>query len=348
MYFNWQNQQRPILGLSPMADMTDTPFCKIIRKTVLQSVSDSRLIVFREMVSSEAIVRGNEKTMIMTGIDPIERPIVQQIFGANPETMGKSSRIIMEATATTPHPSLEKEGGLIKRLAPDAIDINMGCPVYKMINNFNGAALMKDPGLAAKIVQSVKSAVNVPVSVKIRAGWSSHEECIEFAKVIENAGADMITVHGRTQKQAYSGVANRKVVAQVKANSSIPILYNGDIFTWQNYFQALDDTKCDGALIARGALGNPWIFAQIEQHLADIEVTYPTLEEKIKTVIEHLETHLEHYGESSISTFRKHLGWYFKGVDGFKQYKQAIMTATEKEVIIKALNEFLSKQTNAS
>ncbi|MBU4453226.1 tRNA dihydrouridine synthase DusB [Patescibacteria group bacterium] len=303
-----------------MADMTDTPFCKIIRKTVLQSAPQSRLIVFREMVSSEAIVRGNKKTMIMTGIDPIERPIVQQIFGANPDAMAKAASIIVDEHT------------------PDAIDINMGCPVYKMVSNFNGSALMKDPELASKIVGAVKSAVNVPVSVKMRAGWSSHNECIEFAKIIESAGADMITVHGRTQKQGYSGTANREVVAQVKANASIPILYNGDIFTWQDYFQALEETNCDGALIARGALGNPWIFAQIEQRLMGSKVTEPTLENRINTVLEHLNEHIVHYGDSSIATFRKHLSWYFKGITGFKQYKPALMSATNKEEIISILH----------
>ena len=311
-----------------MADMTDAPFGKIIREVVSEYVKKSRLIIFREMVSSEAIVRGNNKTIEMAQISKSERPVIQQIFGADPEAMAQSAKIIVD------------------KYSPEAIDINMGCPVYKMTTKFNGAALMKDPELATKIVQEVKTAINVPLSVKMRAGWSDHNECIEFAKKIQNAGADLITVHGRTKKQAYSGIANREVVAKVKAELSIPVLYNGDIAIWSDYFTALDETKCDGALIGRGALGNPWIFAQIEQKLSGEDPMEVTLRQRIDTAIKHLDYHLEHYGEERLATFRKHLSWYFKGIAGFKPYKQTIMTATSKELIAQTLEEFYLNSTN--
>lgn len=325
MTFNWKSQIRPILGLSPMADMTDSAFSQIVRNVILDYSKTSRLNIFREMVSSEAIVRANKKTIEMTRIDDIDRPIIQQIFGSDPKVMAKAASIIVD------------------KYSPEGIDINMGCPVYKMVSNFNGAALMKDPKLASEIVKEVKASVNIPLSVKIRAGWSCHDECIEFAKIIEDAGADLITVHGRTQKQAYSGIANRDVVAQVKSSLSIPVLYNGDIFSCDDYFTALEQTKCDGALIARGALGNPWIFAQIEQKLAGIEPMTITLKERINVVLNHLDAHILLHGEKSVPTFRKHLGWYFKGVSGFKTYKPALMKATQRHEIIDVLNDFLSK-----
>ncbi len=324
MAFSWQSQPRPILALSPMADMTDTAFNKTVRRVISNSANNSRLIIFREMISAEAIARENIKTLEMAMIENPERPVVQQIFGSNPNSMAKCAQIIMQ------------------KFAPEAIDINMGCPVYKMVSNFNGAALMKDSALASKIVREVKNAVGVPVSVKMRSGWSSHEECIEFSKIIEDAGADLITVHGRTQKQGYSGVANREVVSRVKSQLKIPVLYNGDIFSAQDYFNALDETHCDGALIARGALGNPWIFLQIEQMLNGNEITKISIADRITTVLFHLDEHIKEHSEQSVPTFRKHLGWYFKGVSGFRTYKQALMSATEKQEITAILNDFLA------
>ncbi|MBT4857403.1 tRNA dihydrouridine synthase DusB [Candidatus Uhrbacteria bacterium] len=326
MKLDWNNIERPILALSPMADMTDSAYCQIVRNVVNGSIPQSRLIVFREMVSSEAVVRGNEKTLGMTEIHPAERPLVQQIFGSNPDVMARAASFIQE------------------NYSPEGIDINMGCPVYKITHNFNGSALMKDPDLAVSIVKAMKKTITVPLSVKMRAGWSDHNECIEFAKIIEDAGADLITVHGRTKKQGYSGLSNREVVAKVKQSVSIPVLYNGDVFTWQDYFEALEQTKCDGVLIARGGLGNPWIFKQIEQKLAGQIPDEVSLEERIKVTIEHLDQHLAQYGQDRLPTFRKHISWYLKGLSGFKPYKQIIMTAKDRDTVVKTLEQFLHDQ----
>jgi tRNA-dihydrouridine synthase B len=300
--------QRPIVALSPMADMTDSTFCRVVK-------SLSSPIVFREMVSSEAVIRGNDKTMGMAEIHHEERPLVQQIFGANPENMAESARII------------ERD------FHPEGFDINMGCPVYKITSNFNGAALMKNPELATNIVKSMKAAISVPLSVKMRAGWSDHEECIDFSKQIEEAGASLITVHGRTKMQGYAGLSNRDVVRRVKEAVSIPVLYNGDVFTWQDYFKALDETGCDGVLIARGALGNPWIFKQIQEKLNGKEPEEVTLEERIRVVRMHLNLHLNQYGDDRLPTFRKHLSWYFKGLPHFKQFRQEMMTAPDEKTL---------------
>lgn len=330
MSFSWHTQPRPILALSPMADMTDVPFGKIIREVVSEYISHSRLILYREMVSSDAIVRGNDKTLEMTEIFDAERPVVQQIFGNDPETMAAAAKKILSEHH------------------PEAIDINMGCPAHKLIGNFHGAALMKDPERAAAIVKAIKDAVDVPVSVKMRAGWSDPQECVAFAKIIEDAGADLIAVHGRTKTQGYSGSANRDVVAKVKQAVSIPVLYNGDINTWQDFFEAIDQTGCDGALIGRGALGNPWIFAQIEQRLAGEEPIIVTLNDRVSVALKHLNEHLAYYGDDKITTFRKHLSWYFKGVPGFKSCKDKIMTATDKQAIQQTLEAFLHDQESLS
>lgn len=308
MQLDWSTIKRPIVALAPMADMTDSAFCRTVKNIATP-------IVFREMVSSEAVIRGNNKTMQMADIYETERPLVQQIFGARPDAMAEAARIIEE----THH--------------PEGIDVNMGCPVYKITSNFNGAALMKDVDMATKIVKEMKAATNVPLSVKMRAGWSDHEECVEFAKHIEDAGADLISVHGRTKMQAYAGQSNREVVAKVKEVVSVPVLYNGDVFTWQDYFSAIEETKCDGALIARGALGNPWIFKQIEQKLAGETPMEVTMEERIRVVKEHLNLHLAQYGEEKLPTFRKHLSWYFKGQPHFKQFRQELMTAPDRKTV---------------
>lgn len=314
MNLDWKQLPRPIVALSPMADMTDSAFCRIVK-------SMASPIVFREMVSAEAVIRGNDKTLGMAAIHEDERPLVQQIFGANPDSMREAARIIDEEHR------------------PEGIDINMGCPVYKITSNFNGAALMKDPELAATLVKEMKSVISVPLSTKMRAGWSVHTECIDFAKRMEDAGSDLITVHGRTKEQAYRGLSNRNVVREVKKGVSVPVLYNGDVFTYEDYFKALEETECDGVLIARGALGNPWIFRDIEAKLRGEEPQPVSMRERIDVINQHLNLHLAQYGDGALPTFRKHLSWYFKGIAHIKPYKQDMMTTKDR----KELSDILEK-----
>ncbi len=319
MSLDWKQLKRPIIALSPMADMTDSAFCRTVK-------SLSSPIVFREMVSAEAVIRGNNKTLEMTSIHPDERPLVQQIFGSNPETMAEAVRII------------DREHN------PDGFDVNMGCPVYKLVCNFNGASLMKEPERAAAIVRAMKQATSKPVSVKIRLGWEDPKECFAFAKALEEAGADLLTVHGRTRMQGYAGESDWEMIRQLKEQVSIPLLANGDMFTAPLAVKALVYTKCDGILIARGALGNPWIFRQIEELLSrdttplpgplprrEREIQAISIEERVDTIRFHLNLHIEQYGEKSVATFRKHLTWYLKGLDGAKKYKERLHTAPTRE-----------------
>lgn len=313
---DWNNLPRPIVALSPMADMTDSAFCRVVK-------SLANPVVFREMVSSEAVVRGNDKTLGMTEIHPAERPLVQQIFGSDPATMAESARIIEEEHH------------------PEGFDINMGCPVYKIVHNFNGAALMKEPKLAAEIVKAMKANISVPLSVKIRLGWSDPTECIEFAKVLEDAGVALLTVHGRTKAQGYSGVADWEMVGRVKKAVSIPVLCNGDVHRADLIPKALEVSGCDGVLIARGALGNPWIFKQFNDMLAGKTPDVITMEERLRIVRMHLALHLEQYGPHGVNTFRKHLSWYFKGIPSFKRLRERMMTAKTQEELETCFDEIL-------
>lgn len=318
----WSSLPKPIVCLSPMADMTDSAFCQVVREVNAQAQQPdaSQLIVFREMVSSEAVVRGSEKTLDMTDIHPAERPLVQQLFGSDPATMAAAAEKIAAEHS------------------PEGFDINMGCPVYKIVHNFNGAALMQEPELAANIVKEMKKVLSVPLSVKIRLGWSNPRDCITFAQVLEDAGADLLTIHGRTKTQGYSGVADWHMVGEAKKNVSIPVLCNGDIHKPNLVAQALEQSGADGVLIARGALGNPWFFAEYDALRQGIAWNAPTLPERIAVVERHLHLHLVQYGEGAVSTFRKHLSWYFKGQPNFKQYKEPLMTAKTREELIDILH----------
>ncbi|PIR47974.1 tRNA dihydrouridine synthase DusB [Candidatus Uhrbacteria bacterium CG10_big_fil_rev_8_21_14_0_10_50_16] len=317
MAFDWNNLPRPIIALSPMADMTDSAFCQTVKEV-------GSPILFREMVSAEALVRANEKTMEMVEFVEAERPIIQQIFGSDPDTMAKAAQIVEQ----TAH--------------PEGIDINMGCPVYKLTSSFNGAALMKNPELATQIIQKVKVAITCPLSVKIRAGWDDPEECIAFAKVVEAAGADLITIHGRTKAQAYAGYSDWGIIKRVKEAVSIPVLANGDIFSADDAQRALAVTGADGVLVARGALGNPWIFPQIVEQLTTGTIaTRPTVREHFELVLRHAKRHVEQYGEQGLVTFRKHLSWYTKGMQGAKEVRSSLVRIHTFEELTNLLQPFL-------
>ncbi len=268
-------------------------------------------------------MRQNQKTLGMTDFVEAERPIVQQIFGADPMVMAKAASIIME------------------HARPEGIDINMGCPVYKITSNFNGCALMKDPALAANIVGEVKKAIgSVPLSVKIRLGWSDPDEFKKFIPVLEDAGVDLITMHGRTKAQSYSGKSDWERIRQAKEIARVPFIANGDIHEPGQIKTVLDQTLCDGVLIARGALGNPWFFKQA----LDAEYNV-TLEERVKVVLHHAKLHIAEYGERGIMTFRKHLSWYFKsnrlGIDipGIKDWRAKLVRVDSLESLQSLLNE---------
>jgi tRNA-dihydrouridine synthase B len=302
-------------------------------------------VVFREMVSSDAIVRDNEKTLGMTDFVVSERPIVQQIFGADPDTMARAAAIVME------------------HANPEGIDINMGCPVYKLTSNFNGAALMKEAERAGAIVSAMKKEIgDTPLSVKIRLGWDNPDTFKTFIPVLEEAGANLITMHGRTKAQGYSGKSDWDRIREAKDIATVPFLANGDIHYWHDVDHALDHTHADGVLIARGALGNPWFFKQT------IEEGYTvSLEERVRVMIRHAELHTEHHAkmrklskhkkivgltdeelqQSSIVSFRKHISWYLKSsrmdmeLPGIKEWRGKLVRVNSLDELKEILDQFL-------
>jgi tRNA-dihydrouridine synthase B len=293
----WVSLSKPYLALAPMADMTDSAFCRVCKKY-------GAPLMMREMVSAEAVARGNDKTLGMTAFHQSERPLVQQVFGADPRVMAEATRIIDAGHD------------------PDGFDINMGCPVYKIVSGFNGAALMREPAAAAAIVRAMRAATGKPVSVKTRLGWESPTEILEFIKVLEDAGAAAVSVHGRTKAQGYSGAADWAMVGRAKRLVSVPVLVNGDIRTPQDAALALEASGADGLLIARGALGNPWIFEQVAARLRGETPREIDDAERRGVIREHAAWHLEEHGE--LVSFRKHLVWYFKGRRGVKAMRMRL------------------------
>lgn len=312
---NWKIFPKPIVALAPMADMSDLPFCLTCKK------QNTRLM-FREMVSSEAVVRLNPKTLKMAESDPGERPLIQQIFGSDPHVMAEAARLIEE------------------KFHPDGIDINMGCPVYNLVSNFNGAFLIKEPERARAIIKAVKATISVPLSVKTRLGWKSDTDCLEFVKVLEDAGADLISMHGRTKEQGYSGKANWSRIGEARQQvPNVPFLVNGDVTTPEMAKQALDQSGADGILIGRGGLGNPWFFQQVEHYLkTGIKLAEPTMKERIAVIKEHAALHVAHYGERGLVKLRKHLPWYFKGIPGWKDIRSQLVQVSTLEELHKILD----------
>lgn len=313
---NWSALTRPIVALAPMADMSDLPFCLICKEK-------GTSLMFREMVSSEAVVRMNPKTLEMARFDERERPLVQQIFGSDPATMAEAARIIEE------------------RYHPDAIDINMGCPVYNIVSNFNGAFLIKEPERATAIIKAMKAAVSVPVSVKTRLGWTKDTDCLEFVKVVAEAGADLISVHGRTKEQGYSGKANWSRIGEARRNvPHIPFLVNGDITTPELAKEAMELSGADGVLIGRGLLGNPWFAKQVETFLkTGKKLPDTTIEEILKTIRDHAALQVSHYGERGLVKLRKHLPWYFKNEYGNKELRSKLVRINSLEELNQILDE---------
>ncbi|MBI4138839.1 tRNA dihydrouridine synthase DusB [Candidatus Uhrbacteria bacterium] len=310
---DWKTLPRPIVALAPMADMSDLPFCLICKEK-------GASLMFREMVSSEAVVRLNPKTLEMAQFDERERPVIQQIFGSDPHVMAEAARIIEE------------------KFHPDGIDINMGCPVYNIVSNFNGAFLIKEPERASGIIRAIRAAVSIPVSVKTRLGWSKDTDVLEFVKVIENAGASLISVHGRTKEQGYRGVANWDRIGEARQRTTLPVLVNGDISTPEHAKEALARSGADGVLIGRGSLGNPWIFRRMEDWLlTGHDPGEPSLDERIETMRRHARYHATRYAPNGIIKLRKHLPWYVKGT-ALKHLKEGLVRVTTPEDLDRLLD----------
>lgn len=305
--------------LAPMAGVTDLTFRTICRRygaeyTVSEMIS-AKALCFEQGARPSAPT----KTADLAKITPESAPTAIQLFGSEPDYMANAAALI--------------EGGCYRGAcegpAPVAIDINMGCPVAKVVSNGEGSALMRDPERAAAIVSAVKRAVSLPVTVKIRAGWDDeHKNAVEFAKRMEAAGADLITVHGRTRKQFYAPSSDNGIIAAVKAAVSVPVIANGDLFSAADVLSVLAQTDCDGVMIGRGALGNPFLFEEIIAALEKRPYTPPTVSERLAAALAHATALVAQKGERiGIAEARKHLAWYTKGIRGAATARDTLMRA---------------------
>ena len=321
------------LMLAPMAGVSDASFRVLCRQagaeyTVSEMVSAKALCF--EQKSKKA---KSAKTAPLAAVTREEAPMAVQLFGCEPDFMAEAAALLESGNYL----------GACGECPPAAIDINMGCPVAKVAGNGEGSALMKDPERAAAIVRAVKDAVRLPVTVKIRAGWdASSINAPEFAKRLEAAGADLITVHGRTRQQFYAPYSDNRVIAAVKRAVSIPVVGNGDLFTAADVMRMREETECDGVMIARGAMGNPFLFTEVIAMDAGTPYTPPTDRERLDTALAHAADMVRRKGERvGLAEARKHMLCYCRGLRGAATAREALTHADSLEAISAVFDRLL-------
>ena len=304
------------LILAPMAGVTDLPFRLLCKEK-------GAGLLCMEMVSAKAILYKNKNTQALLEIDPRENPVSLQLFGSDPDIISQIAHEIEERPF-------------------DILDINMGCPVPKIVNNGEGSALMKNPVLAGKIIEKTVKAIQKPVTVKIRKGFDDeHVNAVEMARVAQESGAAAVAVHGRTREQYYSGKADWDIIRQVKEAVSIPVIGNGDLLTAEDVIAMKEQTGCDGFMIGRGAQGNPWIFEQILHYFRTGEkLPKPSVEEVTDMILRHAKMMLEFKGEyTGIREIRKHAAWYTAGYPNSAKLRVAINAVENYEELERLLKK---------
>ena len=318
--------------LAPMAGATDHAFrtvCKSFGTEYLVSEMVCAKALCYEQKIKKSITASPSKTAPLAAIREGELPMAVQIFGSEPSFMAEAARMIAENSYR----------GTTSLFTPTAIDINMGCPVPKVVSNGEGSALLKNPDLASEIVEAVVKAVDIPVTVKIRIGWDKNSiNAVEMAKRLEAAGAALVCVHGRTREQQYAPYADWTQIAAVKKAVNIPVIGNGDIFTPDDALKMINETGCDGIMIGRGALGNPWIFENTVGLFEGRPIREISQNEVIDVALSHLGLMIEDKGErAGVAESRKHLGWYMKGLRGAAELRNRINTAATLEELTELL-----------
>lgn len=296
------------LILAPMAGVTTSSFRKLCLK-------HGAGLVYAEMISDKGLEYNNAKTLKMIEIDKDEHPISMQVFGSSYETITPSVGKILENSNV------------------DIIDVNMGCPVNKVVKGGSGSALLKEPQKIYDIVKSLKDTYDIPITIKIRAGWDSNSiNCDEVARLATAAGVDAIAIHGRTRAQMYNGFANLEYIKMVKESTDKPVIGNGDIKDAESYQRMIDETGVDAVMIGRASLGNPWIFDEILAKKKNQLIIKPTKEEIIETLLEHARELMKSKGEHiAMIEMRTHAAWYLKQIPGTKQYRPLIVSVKKME-----------------
>ncbi len=308
-----------IASLAPMAGAADRAFREIC-------TSYGAAFVVGELTSSKGVSMGDKKSDTLLAISESERPAASQLFGDDPETMAEAAREAM-------------------KYKPDFIDINMGCPAPKVSSNGSGSALMKNPELAGRIVKAVQNAVPVPVTVKMRTGWDSESlNAPVLAKICEENGAKMITVHGRTKQQMYAPGINYDIIKKVKETVAVPVIGNGDVTDAKSALKMLEKTGCDAVMVGRGALGKPWVFEEINTFLKTGEILpEKSIEERMFVLKGHIAKLIDYKGEYiAMREARKHAAWYVKGIRGAAKFRSEIgqiKSFTDLEKLIEKITE---------
>jgi len=308
----------PPLILAPMAGITDLAVRLLARE-------NGAPLCFTEMISAQGLIRGGKNTVALLRSSAEDRPLGIQLFGDDPQALAESARIVEDSC--------------------ELIDINMGCPVKKVVSGGAGSALLRSPGKASAIIRAVREATSLPLTIKIRTGWSSGETSfLEIARIAEAEGCDAVTLHPRTRAQMFSDHADWDRIAELKSAIGIPVIGSGDLFSAEDVAEMLARTGCDGAMIARGALGNPWIFRETAEILAGGAKVQPSLEEKRLVMLGHLDRLCGLYGaKTALCEMRKHLSWYARGISGAARFRALINTLTDEDSMKEAVDSFIAQ-----